>query len=76
MEDQHQDSYRHVLKYTGVFGGVQGFNILMSLVRNKFVAMLLGPSGMGLASSRLVLCAISPSSMISTTMRLWSILSR
>lgn len=50
MEDQHQDSYRHVLKYTGVFGGVQGFNILMSLVRNKFVAILLGPSGMGLAS--------------------------
>ena len=50
MEDQHQDSYRHVLKYTGVFGGVQGFNILMGLVRNKFVAMLLGPSGMGLAS--------------------------
>lgn len=43
-------SYSHVLKYTGVFGGVQGLNILVGLVRNKIVAMLLGPSGMGLAS--------------------------
>ena len=50
MEEQRDDSYRHVLKYTSVFGGVQGLNILVSLVRNKIVAMLLGPEGMGLAS--------------------------
>lgn len=43
-------SYRHILKYTGIFGGVQGLNILLSLVRTKCVALLLGPSGMGLAS--------------------------
>ena len=44
------NSYRHVLKYTGIFGGVQVFNILVGLVRNKFVAILLGPEGMGLVS--------------------------
>jgi len=50
MAEEREDSYGHVLKYTGIFGGVQGLNILMGLVRNKIVAMLLGPAGMGLAS--------------------------
>lgn len=50
MKEETTDGYRHVLKYTGIFGGVQGLNILVSLVRNKLVAMLLGPNGMGLAS--------------------------
>lgn len=44
------NSYRHILKYTGVFASVQGLNILISLVRNKLVAVILGPDGMGLAS--------------------------
>lgn len=43
-------SYSHILKYTGIFGGVQGLNILISLIRNKLVAVILGPAGMGLAS--------------------------
>lgn len=46
----NDNSYRHILKYTGVFGSVQGLNVLVSLVRNKCVALLLGPSGMGLVS--------------------------
>lgn len=45
-----KDSYTHMLKYTGLFGGVQGLNIAITLVRNKFVALLLGPAGMGLVS--------------------------
>ena len=45
-----ENSYSHVLKYTGIFGGVQGLNILIGLVRNKLVALILGPAGMGLAS--------------------------
>lgn len=44
------NTYGHILKYTGIFGGVQGLNILTGLVRNKLVALILGPSGMGLAS--------------------------
>lgn len=50
MKEERDDSYGHVLKYTSIFGGVQGLNILIGLVRNKVVALLLGPSGMGLAS--------------------------
>ena len=50
MEDRNQDNYSHVLKFTGLFGGVQGLNVLIGLVRNKFVALLLGPGGMGLVS--------------------------
>lgn len=47
MEKERKDSYSHVLKYTGIFGGVQGLNILISLVRNKCVAFLIGPVGIG-----------------------------
>lgn len=47
---KNENNYGHVLKYTGLFGGVQGLGILINLVRNKFVAVLLGPAGMGLAS--------------------------
>ncbi len=42
--------YSHVLKYTGLFGGVQGLNILVGIIRNKLVALILGPAGMGLIS--------------------------
>ena len=50
MEDKSQENYGHVLKFTGIFVGVQGLNVLVGLVRNKFVALLLGPDGMGLVS--------------------------
>ena len=50
MNKERDESYSHVLKYTGVFGGVQGLNVLIGLVRNKLVALLLGPGGMGLVS--------------------------
>ena len=50
MKQERDESYSHVLKYTGVFGGVQGLNVVIGLVRNKFVAVLLGPGGMGLVS--------------------------
>lgn len=45
-----KQNYTHILKYTGIFGGVQGLNIAITLVRNKFVALLLGPAGMGLVT--------------------------
>lgn len=41
-------TYDHVLKYTGVFGGVQGLKILVMLVRNKLTARFLHTVGMGL----------------------------
>ena len=50
MNESDKGAYGHVLKYTGIFGGVQGLNVIVSLMRNKFVALLLGPSGMGLVT--------------------------
>lgn len=47
---EKEDSYSHIIKYTSLFGGVQGVNILVSIIRNKLVALLLGPDGMGLVS--------------------------
>ena len=46
--NQSHGAYNHVLRYTSLFGGVQGFNMLMSFVRNKVVAVLLGSVGIGL----------------------------
>lgn len=43
-------NYSHILKYMGLFGSVQGINILIGLIRNKLVAILLGPEGMGFMS--------------------------
>jgi len=48
--EEKDDRYSHILKYTGIFGGVQGLGILVGLVRTKLVAWLLGPEGYGLVS--------------------------
>ena len=37
------------MKATSIFGGVQVFNIVISIIRSKFIAVLLGPTGMGIA---------------------------
>jgi O-antigen/teichoic acid export membrane protein len=42
------NSYNQIAKATGIFGGVQVFNILISIIRSKFVAVLLGTSGIGI----------------------------
>lgn len=41
-------SYRNIFKATTLFGGVQVYQILVSVVRSKFVAVLLGTAGVGL----------------------------
>ena len=50
MASESNNGYRHILKYTSIFGSVQGLNIIAGLVRNKFAAVLLGSAGMGFAS--------------------------
>ncbi len=42
--------YKNILKYVGLFGGLQSLNLLMGLVRSKITAVLLGPMGIGLNS--------------------------
>lgn len=50
-EKQHSETtLDHILKYTGVFGGVQGLVMLMSIVRNKLTSKILGAVGFGLMS--------------------------
>ncbi len=41
-------SYRQIMKATSIFGGVQVFNVLISILRSKIVAVLMGPAGIGL----------------------------
>src|SRR5690554_5440581 len=45
-----KNSYRQVMKATSLFGGVQVFNILVSIVRSKFIALWIGPTGYGIAA--------------------------
>ena len=45
---EENTSYRQIMKATSIFGGVQVFNIIISIIRSKFVAVLLGPGGMGI----------------------------
>ena len=43
-------STRSILKATGIFGGVRILLILCSLIRNKLIAVWVGPAGVGLIS--------------------------
>lgn len=43
-----RSSYRQIFKATSLFGGVQVFQILTGIVRTKFVAVLLGTTGVGI----------------------------
>lgn len=45
---KESDSYRKIMKGTSIFGGVQVFNIIISIIRSKVIAVLLGPAGMGI----------------------------
>lgn len=50
MEDQKQGdtSYGNIFKTTFLFGFVQVFRAVIGIVKNKLVAILIGPEGMGL----------------------------
>lgn len=49
LETEEKNSYRQIMKATSLFGGVQVFNIIIQIIRSKIIAVLLGPSGMGIA---------------------------
>lgn len=46
---ESQSSYQQVVKTMSLFGGVQVFNIAITLLRSKMMAVLLGLAGMGIA---------------------------
>lgn len=43
-----KNSYQQILKTTSLFGGVQFFTILISVIRTKLIAVFIGPAGMGI----------------------------
>jgi len=45
---ESKSSYKEIVKATSIFGGVQLLNIVIQLLRSKGVAVLLGPTGIGL----------------------------
>ena len=48
MKEDNKD-FKEGLKTTSLFGGVQIFKIFISIISSKFVALLLGPTGMGIS---------------------------
>lgn len=48
IKHSERNTYAGILKYTGLFGGIQGFNVLLSILRNKCAALLIGATGIGL----------------------------
>lgn len=50
VHDNQTSSYRSIFKATSLFGGVQVYQILIGIIKQKFVAVLLGTVGMGIQS--------------------------
>src|SRR5574344_1221660 len=48
MSESTQSSYRSIFKATSLFGGVQIYQILIQIIKSKFIAVLLGPAGVGI----------------------------
>ena len=46
---EEKSAYRSIFKATSLFGGVQLWKILIEIVKQKFIAILLGPEGMGIS---------------------------
>ena len=47
---ESKSSYLQILKTTSIFGGVQFFNIIISIIRTKLIAIFIGPAGMGITT--------------------------
>lgn len=52
MEDNKRENkaFKDSFKATSLFGGVQIYKILIQIIRSKFIAILLGPSGVGISN--------------------------
>lgn len=47
---EDKQSYQNVMKATSLFGGVQVIRILITIIRSKVMAQLLGPEGVGISN--------------------------
>lgn len=48
MKAAEDNTYRSIFKATTLFGGVQIYQILIGIVKSKLIALILGPTGMGI----------------------------
>ena len=48
-EEKADNSYKEIVKSTGIVGGAQVIKIIIGIFRTKILAVLLGPSGIGIA---------------------------
>lgn len=48
LESDSKSSYRSIFKSTSLFGGVQVYQILIEIIKSKVIAVLLGPTGVGM----------------------------
>ena len=46
---EEKAAYRQIMKASSIFGGVQVLNIVILIIRSKFIALLLGPVGIGIS---------------------------
>lgn len=46
---EQRAAYRQIMRATSIYGGVQVFQIIVGVIRSKAIALLLGPSGMGIS---------------------------
>ena len=51
MSTSESDSYTQILRSSSLIGGAQGISLVMGMVRTKFVAILIGPIGIGLVGT-------------------------
>lgn len=47
-QSPNRNTYGNIFKALTLFGGVEVIQILISILRSKFIALLLGPAGMGI----------------------------
>jgi len=47
--NQDKAAYQNITKSISIFGGAQVFQILIAMIRSKFIAVLLGPAGIGIS---------------------------
>lgn len=45
---ENQSTNRQILKATSIFGSVHVFNLVISLIRSKFIAVIIGANGVGI----------------------------
>ena len=45
---EQKSTYRQIFKATSIFGGVQVFKVVISVIKSKVIAVLLGPAGIGM----------------------------